>query len=238
MTIFWIICIVSVASLIKGISGFGFALVSLPPLLLWYSPSEIIPVLVMCNFISSTIIILQKKDMNLVPPQAKSLIVTGCLFTLLGVLILKHVTEDNLTHTISMIFLTLTGISFFKLKSSIKLPALSYPIVGAIIGFLNGATSVSGPPLAIFLNAAKVNNQQFREIFSWFSVFTAAVAIVGYALTGLITSESLKLVALFSPILYLGSFIGKRLNSKIPSNIFKNSTLVITIISCLILLFK
>lgn len=53
MEIFWIIIIVLAASLVKGITGFGFALVSLPLLLIWYSPREIIPVLILCNLIAS-----------------------------------------------------------------------------------------------------------------------------------------------------------------------------------------
>ncbi len=238
MTLFWIILIVSVASLIKGISGFGFALVALPPLLIWYSPAEIIPVLVICNFISSTIIVLQKKDKNLVPPKVKPLIVTGAIFTLLGVLILKNANEENLIHIISMIFIALTGLSFFISKSPVNYPGVTYPVVGAVVGLLTGSTSVSGPPLAIFLNSAKINNQEFREIFSWFNITTSVVAIIGYFIADLITMESLKLVLLFTPMIYIGSYIGKRLNSKIPSKVFKNSTLVLTLISCVILLFK
>ncbi|MCW3805417.1 sulfite exporter TauE/SafE family protein [Plebeiibacterium marinum] len=238
MTTLWIICIITLASLIKGITGFGFALVALPPLLLWYAPSDIIPVIVICNFISSTIIILQKKDLNLVPRKARYMIATASVFTLFGVLILKHLTADSLTHSISLIFITLTGLSFFRLKTSIKIPDFSYPVIGAIIGLLAGCTSVGGPPLAIFLNAAKVSNQQFRVIFSWFNIATASIAIIGYAIAGLITMESLHLVLLFTPVLFLGTFIGKKLNSKIPSLLFKKSTLVITLISCIILLLK
>ncbi len=238
MTLFWIILIVSVASLIKGISGFGFALVSLPPLLIWYSPVEIIPVLVMCNFISSTIIVLQKKDKNLVPSKVKPLILTGAIFTLLGVLILKNANEASLIHTISMIFIALTGLSFFVSKSPVNYPGITYPLVGAVVGLLTGSTSVSGPPLALFLNSSKINNQEFREIFSWFNITTSLVAIIGYFIADLITTESLKLVLLFFPLLYIGSYFGKRLNSKIPSRTFKNSTLVLTLISCVILLFK
>lgn len=238
MTIFWIICIISVASLVKGITGFGFALIALPPLLIWYTPIQIIPILIICNFISSTIIILQKKDAKLVPLQLKPLIISGCVFTIFGVLILKHADANNLIHIISIIFIILTALSFFKLKTALDLPNIAYPFVGAVIGFLAGCTSVSGPPLAIFLNATKVNNQEFREVFSWFNIATSIIAIVGYAIVGLITLTTIKTVALFFPILYMGSFVGKRLNKHIPAKTFKNSTLFITLASCLILLFK
>ena len=52
----WIILIIIISSLIKGITGFGFALLSFPLLLTWYSPKEIIPVLMICNLIASVLI--------------------------------------------------------------------------------------------------------------------------------------------------------------------------------------
>lgn len=46
----WVILIITFSSLIKGITGFGFALVSFPLLLMWYEPKEIIPRLpLVCN---------------------------------------------------------------------------------------------------------------------------------------------------------------------------------------------
>ena len=52
----WVILIITFSSLIKGITGFGFALVSFPLLLMWYEPKEIIPVLMICNLIASVLI--------------------------------------------------------------------------------------------------------------------------------------------------------------------------------------
>jgi uncharacterized membrane protein YfcA len=89
MELTWIILIVVIASLVKGITGFGFALVSLPPLMIWYSPKEIIPVLLLCNLFSSIIIVLQKKEHKLINKQFKSLIIHGALFTIVGVMFLN-----------------------------------------------------------------------------------------------------------------------------------------------------
>ena len=62
MDMIWILLIVSFASLLKGSTGFGFALVSLPALLFWYPLKELIPTLLLCNFIISVFMILQKKE--------------------------------------------------------------------------------------------------------------------------------------------------------------------------------
>ncbi len=238
MELFWILLIVSVASLIKGVTGFGFALVALPPLLIWYPPVEIIPVLLVCNLISSTIIVLQKKEKGLVKREYISLIVWGGIFSFAGAAVLKYIPEEMMIRTITVVFIILTLLTIFSFKKVVSISKLTYKISGAVIGFLTGAISVSGPPLALLLNLTKVSNREFREIFSWFNIVTSVIAIAGYLSMGLLTHESLKMLLMFFPILYVGSFIGKRLNSFIPSNIFRSATLAITLISCVVLLIR
>jgi len=238
MLYFWIIIIVSVASLVKGITGFGFALIAMPPLMIWYSPKELIPVLILCNLFASLVIVLQKKDRKLVNKQFQSLIGFGALFTLVGVLTLKYISEDILITLMSVFFILLSVGSFLGIRYSIKLSDRSYKIAGVFLGFLTGSISISGPPLALFLHSAGVDNQEFREIFSWFSIVTAFIALVGYGLLGLLTLATFKMTLLFLPILYLGSFLGKRLNHLISPLLFKNISVFITLLSSLFLLLK
>ncbi|BAX81707.1 sulfite exporter TauE/SafE family protein [Labilibaculum antarcticum] len=238
MLYFWIILIVSVASLIKGITGFGFALVALPPLLIWYSPKEIIPVLILCNLFASLVIVLQKKDRKLVNKKFQSLIFFGAIFTLVGVLTLKYISENILITIMSIFFILLSILSLLGIRYTIKLSDWSYRIAGMFLGFLTGSISISGPPLALFLHSANVDKEEFREIFSWFSIVTAFIALVGYGVLGLLTVATFKMGFLFLPILYLGSFIGKRLNHCISPFLFKNISVFITLLSSLFLLLK
>lgn len=238
MELYWIILIVITASLVKGITGFGFALVSLPPLLIWYSPIELIPVLVFCNLVASVIIVLQKKEQKLVNKPFNFLIIYGAIFTIAGVLTLKYFSEDFLLRILSVFFILLSVLSLVGLKYTVKLSAVSCKIAGAFIGFLTGSISISGPPLALFLQASNVDNQEFREIFSWFSIATSIIALLGYGFSGLLTVQSFKMAALFLPILFVGSFMGKRINHRMPISVFKRSILWITLGSSVLLLFK
>ncbi len=238
MELFWVILIVLVASLVKGITGFGFALVSLPPLLIWYSPKEIIPVLLLCNLFSSTIIVLQKKDRKLISKQFNTLILYGAAFTIFGVILLKYLPEELMIVILSIFLILLSILSVLGVEYPLKLTTRSYKIAGAFLGFLTGSISISGPPMALFLHSAKVDNQQFREIFSWFSIATSVVALVGYILLDILTFKSFKMVLLFIPILYIGSFIGKRINHLIPDIVFKKAILIITLISSIFILIR
>ena len=92
----WIFLVIILSSLIKGITGFGFALFSFPLLLIWYPPREIIPVLMICNLIASILIVLQKKDHKLLNKNAYQLIGAGGLFTIAGVFALSATSEKCL----------------------------------------------------------------------------------------------------------------------------------------------
>jgi len=238
MEIYWIILIVITASLVKGITGFGFALVSLPPLLIWYSPTELIPVLVFCNLVASVIIVLQKKERKLVNKQFRSLIIYGAIFTIAGVLTLNYISEDFLLKIMSVFFILLSVLSLVGLKYTIKLSSISCKIAGAFIGFLTGSISISGPPLALFLHSANIGNKEFREIFSWFSILTSIIALLGYGFSGILTIQTFKMSALFLPILFVGSFIGKKINHRMHISVFKKTILWITLGSSVFILLK
>lgn len=238
MEIVWILLIVTLASFVKGITGFGFALVALPPLLFWYSPQEIIPVLLFCNFFASTVIVLQKKERKLVDNKFKALIYYGAFFTIFGTLVLKNIAGDTLVMIMALFFIILSIITLLGVKYSIKQTKLNIKIAGALCGFLTGSISVSGPPMALFLNAVNVDNHQFREIFAWFNIVSTAVAIFGFLLLDLLTVEIFKMTLMFIPILYLGTFFGKRLMRFIVPGIFKKMAILMSLISSVFLLWK
>ncbi len=234
----WVLIVVSIASLVKGITGFGFALFSLPLLLFWYPIKELIPILIICNLFASIVIVLQKKERPLVNNKFKALIGIGGLFTIFGTIVLDKIPEKELLIAVTIFVILLSILSFIKVKVNIELRNSIYIIAGAVCGFLTGAISVSGPPLALFLNAAKVDNQEFREIFSWFSIVTTIVALIGYYLQDMLSMNILKTSIMFFPILYIGSFIGKRLNQFIPIKTFRSIIIGICLISAISILIK
>ncbi|WP_159102794.1 sulfite exporter TauE/SafE family protein [Marinilabilia salmonicolor] len=135
-----------------------------------------------------------------------------------------------------LFFIALTIYSKFSRRKNSPLPSRHYLFAGAFIGFLTGAVSVSGPPLALFLNRAKVSNRKFREIFAAFSVVTAVIAIAGYYQTGMISTETLKISLLFTPILLTGTIVGKKLNTKMSVSSFQRTNIVLTLIASLLLI--
>jgi uncharacterized protein len=233
----WIILIIIISSLIKGITGFGFALLSFPLLLMWYAPKEIIPVLMICNLIASILIIVQKKEHKLLDKQSYYLISSGGLFTIAGVIVLSSFDGKWIIRLSGILFIVLTIYSLVKkMPASKTMRNRAYISAGVFIGFLTGAISISGPPLALFLNRTNVSNRKFREIFAVFSVITAVIAILSYFQADMITLQTLKISFVFVPILLTGTIVGKKLNTKMSVKKFQTINIVLTIIASVIMI--
>jgi hypothetical protein len=158
---------------------------------------------------------------------------------MVGVIVLYSTDGIMLIHLSGALFMALTFLSLKKGNpKNVNLSNYAYLGVGSLIGFLTGAISVSGPPLALFLNRANVGNRKFREIFAWFSVITATIAILGYFQAGLLTLQTIKTSLLFVPILLTGTIVGKKLNTIMSIGHFQIINIVLTLISSFLLLFS
>lgn len=225
-----VIIIVAVSSVVKGVTGLGFTLLSFPLLLIWYTPKEIIPVLTVCNLIGSLMIVLQKKEKQLIDKNSYILIGVGAVFTILGVVALSSTDGTWLVRGAGIVFIILTILAFWGRKSEKKdFKTSVYAIVGMLIGFLAGAVSVSGPPLVLFLNKINVSNLAFREITATFNLITAIIAVIGYWKADMFNEQSIKLILIFAPILFLGTIVGKKINTAISVSSFQILNIVITL---------
>jgi uncharacterized membrane protein YfcA len=220
----------------KGITGFGFSLIALPLLSFWFSPKDLIPVLILCNLTTSLIIVLQKKDRKLINEQSRSLIFFGAMFSIFGVIAMKHITEQALIWVLCALFIAISVYSLLGFHFACKASKRSNRIAGAFIGFISGSTSIDGPPLVLFLNSINADKQEFREIIAWFSLATATISLLAYAFFGLLTMQTLKMTLVFLPILFLGSFLGKRLNHYIPFALFRQMSLFMSLFSSILLM--
>jgi hypothetical protein len=62
--------------------------------------------------------------------------------------------------------------------------------------------------------------------------------LAGYFVLHILTFKSFKMAILFLPILFIGSFIGKKINHLITLVVFKKAILFITLISSIFILLK
>ena len=107
--------------------------------------------------------------------------------------------------------------------------------VGLLSGVLGGLFGTSGPPMVVFLSRKGLRLAAFRAtLIAFFCVLDTARA-VGYAATGLITREILIVCAWLMPISYLGSFAGKRIHDRVPERTVRVAVAATLLVTGLVL---
>ena len=233
----WIIIlsIVFISGVVKGTTGFGFALFSLPLLAHFIPIKTLIPLLTMFNLFSSIQIIIQSKGLKL-NKRILLLSFTGIIGVFMGTAILKYLDDYWLKTLCAIILILLSFLFLTGYRFKVRKLRRGFSIAGLISGFLGGSMSVSGPPLALFLTSIKIDSQHFRYTFAWFSTITASVALFDYLKIGVVYPITFKLFGISLPVLLLSLLFGKYLNKKVPLGLFYKGIVIITLLSGIFLL--
>ena len=213
------------ASIVQGITGFGFALIAVPMLSLFIPElRNITPIIVIYSFLTN-IIIVYKTRQSIDLKKILPLIIFGILATPLGTYILLYVNVNTLKIIVGAI-ITITALAMLKnYKINIKNQNISYGVVGLLSGFLNGSTGLSGPPVVLFLTNQNTDKDVFRANLTFYGIATNIFAIILFISEGIINTSVLNFSAIYLPALIIGVFSGIRISSKINETLFKTLTI-------------
>ncbi len=231
-----IIIIVFISGIIKGTTGFGFALFSIPLLVHFIPIKNLIPLVMLFNLISSLQIVLQTPKLKI----NKGIILlssTGIVGVLLGSIVLKYTPDIWLEMFIALILIALSILFLTGYRFKIRKVKRGNALAGFISGFIGGSTSVNGPPLALFLTSLRLDTLHFRFTFSWFSIITASVAILDYLKIGLIKSNTLIIFLISLPVLFVSIWLGKLISTRISQHRFYQGAIILSLLAGLFMLF-
>ncbi len=235
----WIIIfsIIFLSGIVKGTTGFGFALFSVPLLVHFIPIKYLIPIVTLFNLFSSFQILVQSKNIKL----KRSIIllsISGIIGVVMGSFILKFFPDRwlELMAAIVLIILSILFLTGYRFK--IRHLKRGNVIAGLISGILGGSLAISGPPLALFLTSVETDKLRFRYIFAWFSVITASIALFDYIKIGYVNLFTFKVFAIALPIVIMSIIIGKKLSEIVSVKIFYKVVICITLISGILLFLK
>lgn len=220
--------VILMASLLKGMTGFGFALIAIPFLSIMYSVKVLVPAMAMFNLLSSIILLLKIREKiswyYFIPMFAASM---GGIP--LGIYMLDFLDEKVLRIIIGGILIIVSA----KMLAGVSIAKRfrNKPIVfaGFLSGILSGSVSLGGPPLVIAMNRKNYSKELFRGIFAWFSTFSSFFALAAFYVRGLVPAGSLNMALYYSPLLLIGSSLGNRWASLINPEKFKRVVVIINV---------
>jgi uncharacterized membrane protein YfcA len=191
-----------VAAFVQVLSGFGFALLSMPIMTIALPVREAVVVSTLLGAISTSWQAVKLRT-DTQRPLAKRLTLAAFVGMPLGLYLLNVVSDTALRLTLGIAVIVATILLIARINLSAASNHFDYG-VGFISGVLNTSLSTNGPPLVFGLQARHLQPAPFRATISTVFAFSNIVGITLFALNGKITADGLKASAIALPAWALG----------------------------------
>jgi uncharacterized protein len=216
------------AGVTYGLTGFGFALVATPLLVLFLPPRTVVPLVLLLSMITGGVILLQaRRAVRL--RRIWPLLIAGLAGVPLGSWLLLAASA----HTLQMLMgvtVTLAALAFLAgFRQPIGAERLALVPIGLVSGVLSGALGMSGPPVVLFLANQGVEKETFRANLCAYFMVLNLLTLPTYLAIGVITPQVLRYTALYAPALALGVFLGIWLLPHVPERAFRRVALVLVL---------
>jgi uncharacterized membrane protein YfcA len=198
-----------VAAAVNGGLGYGFSSITVPVALLFQANRVLNPALVLIElFVNGLALIANRRSLRRVLPKMPFLLVGLAPGVVAGSLLLTHVDSGLLKVCTFSVLLPLILLQSAGLRRPIRHERLAAVPAGALFGALYGATTISGPPLALLFNNQGLQKDDFRAALSVFRVMESLCTLTAYLALGLFDAPVLALAGSLAPSVVIGLPLG------------------------------
>jgi uncharacterized membrane protein YfcA len=221
------------AGFLRGLTGFGFALVAVPIVSTLVEPQIVVPMILMHGVVTSVPLLIHARH-EVQPLRIWPLMVGAIIGAPFGSYLLIVLEPDTLRLLIGFVALGFALLLLVGFNRPIARERLAFLPVGFLSGLLNGSSSMSGPPVILFFANQRIPPMVFRAnimlLFFSTNIATAFAFIVG----GVFSTDSFLLAAAFGPSLFIGTYLGTRYSRSVNARAFRGIALAVVMVSGLI----
>lgn len=236
----WIIGIilVAIASILRGLSGFGSAMILTPGLSILFAPQEVIVTVILLEIVATAILLptaISTTKWQEVFPMSFAAI----LLIPVGVIFLNRLDAEFIRMLIGILLLVTVFLLFNSDRYNLDIkPSVSLNLgVGACSGFLTSLTSMGGIPIVLYQFLLSNSATEKRATFISFFAFTQIIALILYFITDLFSGQVIQMFLYFLPVFIFGIILGKLLFNYINTTIFNKLIVYLLLAMSLLALF-
>ncbi|HDI52584.1 MAG TPA: sulfite exporter TauE/SafE family protein [Candidatus Bathyarchaeota archaeon] len=225
--------VVFAAGVVQGLTGFGFALVSAPLLSALMEPRLAMPIVVAHGSLITLLLlpdVWRWIDVRMVIPLAAS----GLIGIPIGAYLLRVVEGNTLRVLVGLLVILFSLLLLLGVEGLGGSRGWMVIPVGLLSGILGGSTTMSGPPVILFLTHRGVEKRVFRASLIAYFTILGVVAIPTYILNGLINIQTVRWITFLMPSMALGAVVGARLSRRVAEEPFRRFTLLLVMASGLL----
>ena len=217
------------AGIIRGYSGFGFAMVAVTSISLVLPPAQVVPLVLVLEVLASVKLVPQVwKDIDWY--SLRWLLAGSLAATPFGVYLLSTLPAEPMRIFISAVVLAaalllLSGWAWRRMPGR--------PLIlstGVACGLLNGAAAIGGPPVILFYLSSPAGVTVSRASIIAYFLGIDVMSLMMASIQGLTTVKTLTMTALCLVPLYLGVTLGSRMFIRADQESFRRHVLILLIL--------
>ena len=220
--------VAALAGVVRGITGFGGAMVMAPPLALLLGPRLTVPVVLLLESFAAAPQVVQTRGLvrwRVVGP----ILGATCITVPLGGYVLLAADPQWLRRAIAAIVIVFALLLLRGWRYSGSQRTSTGVALGGMAGAMLGATSIGGPPVILYLLAGPDRIDTTRANLTLFVAGSCLAGCVMLLATGVLDLEAAWTALALAPGYYGGLVAGTRLFARFDDARFRRFTLLLMI---------
>ncbi len=225
------------AGLVKGLSGFGSSLVTIPLLLMVLGTEsyyEIVTILISFNVILNLLLVKENKAYKISNLRNfYPIVISGAVFTVVGLYFLQDINPIYVEYIAApLIFLAILVIIYsLYIPNKIHLkPTLLYQlVVGILSGTGNGIASIDGPPVVFYLTTTGADKKQFKGTLASHFLILGIIGVISSMIFGRYSIDLLVNLLIMTVFTIFGLLVGMQISKRLNERTFQIAVLLILI---------
>ncbi len=227
------------AGIVRGFTGFGFALAAAPLLAFIFPPILIVPLVLLLDMIAglhASVHARHKAKMRIV----LLLSIPSLIVAPLGALLLGNISEDIAKLCIGLIVIAaVPGLLFnIRFKADTKRGEITTISTGGLSGLLNGGFGLGGPPIGLFMASTTMSVEVMRATTIIYFLIADTGAVLSNLFVGNISMAAIKIFAFGVIFLLLGNHIGSILFKKFGPGMYRRAIAILLSLNAFILILS
>lgn len=225
------------AAVVRGLTGFGFAILAVPLMGLVIPPTQAVLLAIVLQMLIGPFGV--SKAMGHIDARLVAGVAVGAMVgTPFGLLILSSTPPDVARLLIAAIAVGCFGIFLIKRAPTPNRAPSHVAATGLAAGVLNGFAAMPGPPVILYFVRSGVPPMAARGsmILVFFAAATAGTITAW--LRGLLDAHLGLLALSVFPLMLVGNHVGSKFFGVIPERVWRSAVIILLIVSALGALLK
>lgn len=228
---------VTLASFVRGLTGFGFAIVATPLLALVYAPAMAVPLATLLQIPSGLPTV--TRDWSDTDFRAATTAWLGGVPALIpGIYMVGAISADTMRLLVGAAVVFSTVALAFGTKLNRDPRSHELVCAGALSGLMQGAVAMAGPPIILLILSSTWSAARCRATLSFVFLLLGSVSLIFGAIHGIVTMQSVAIAALTVPGLLLGQWFGTYLFERIDGKRYRGISVICVAIAGVLVVLR